>query len=116
MARGKYEAKKLGTVHPSAEVDSGVGSSSLVSRPSAMTTSSPKRAGGRAEAPTLGIVVMSPWGWRILTVFSMLALGLCVTFFLDGHTVIGALWVVIAVGWGIFAFRLWRLHLAWDAL
>jgi hypothetical protein len=26
------------------------------------------------------------------------------------------LWVVVALGWGGFAFRLWRLHLEWDAL
>jgi hypothetical protein len=113
MARGKYEAKKLGTDHPSVEVDAGVARGSVLS-PSALSPSSSRRAGGRAE-PTLGIVVMSPWGWRILTVFAMFALGLCITFFLDGHTVIGALWVVVAAAWGGFAFKLWRLHLAWDA-
>jgi hypothetical protein len=28
--------------------------------------------------------------------------------------VIGYLWAFIAVAWGFFTFRLWRMHLAWD--
>lgn len=108
MARGKYETKKLGT--------SGVGSPAAVSSTTAPAATPSRSAGRRADVPALGIVVMSPWGWRILTVFTMVALGLCITFFLDGHTVFGFLWVVIALGWGGFSFRLWRLHLAWDAL
>jgi hypothetical protein len=113
MARGKYETKKLGAGHPVVDVDGGVARGSVVSPP-ALSPSSSSRARGRTEPP-LGIVVMSPWGWRILAVFAMFALGLCVTFFLDGHTVIGAFWIVIAAAWGGFAFKLWRLHLDWDA-
>ena len=57
---------------------------------------------------------MSPWGWRILAVAAMVAVGLAVTFLLDGHTAIGGFWVFIAVSWAFFTYRLWRLHLAWD--
>ena len=118
MARGKYEAKKLGTDSPSAGVSRGVGSPTAVGS-SAMgavpAAGSSRSAGRRADVPALGIVVMSPWGWRILAVFTMVALGLCVTFFLDGHTVFGVLWIVVAAGWGGFSYRLRRLHLDWDA-
>jgi hypothetical protein len=75
---------------------------------------SSRSAGRRPDVPALGIAVMSPWGWRILAVFTMVALGLCITFFLDGKTVFAALWVVIAAGWAGFSYRLWRLHLDWD--
>jgi hypothetical protein len=44
----------------------------------------------------------------------MVAFGLCITFFLDGHTVFGALWVVITVAWGFFTNQLRLRHLAWD--
>lgn len=57
---------------------------------------------------------MSPWGWRLLAVFAMVALGLCLTFFLDGKSVFGALWTVVALAWGGFSLKLWRQHLAWD--
>ena len=116
MARGKYVAKKLGTSPPAAEVSSGVGSPSAVGSPAVPAASSSGRAGGLAEPPALGIAVMSPWGWRILAVFTMVAVGLCITFFLDGKTVFGVLWVVVAGGWGTFAYVLWHRHLAWDAL
>jgi hypothetical protein len=117
MARGKYEAKKPGTSSPSAEVSGGVGSpvATAVSSAPAPAVPSSRRAGDRPDVPALGIAVMSQWGWRILAVFAMVAFGLCITFFLDGHTVFGALWVVVALGWGGFSFRLWRLHLDWDA-
>ncbi len=117
MARGKYETKKLGTSNPSAEVSRGVGSPTVVgsSAVRAMPAARSSRSAGPAEVPVLGIVVMSSWGWRILAVFAMVALGLCVTFFLDGHTVFGAFWVVIAAAWGGFSYRLRKLHLAWDA-
>ncbi|HMK97227.1 MAG TPA: hypothetical protein VK425_06735 [Acidimicrobiales bacterium] len=71
-------------------------------------------AGRRTDLPVLGIVVMSSWGWRILAVAALVAVGLCVTFLLDGHTVIGAIWAFIAVAWSLFTVRLWRMHLAWD--
>jgi hypothetical protein len=115
MARGKYEAKKSGTSSPSAVVDRGVGSPSAVGSAPVPAAVSSRRADRRPDVPALGIAVMSPWGWRILAVFTMVALGLCITFFLDGKTVFGALWVVIAAGWGGFSYRLWRLHLDWDA-
>jgi hypothetical protein len=89
-----------------------VGSSALPAMPAARTSRS---AGRRAEVPALGIAVMSSWGWRILAVFAMVAVGLCVTFFLDGHTVFGFLWLVIAAAWGGFSYRLRKLHLEWDA-
>lgn len=63
----------------------------------------------------LGIIVMSPWGWRILAVATMVALGLCVTFLLDGKTVFGVLWAIIAGAWGGFTWKLWRMHIDWDA-
>ena len=53
MARGKYEAKKLGTVHPSAEVDSGVGSSFVGEPPVGddyLITETSRRPGGGADA------------------------------------------------------------------
>jgi hypothetical protein len=67
------------------------------------------------ELPLLGGVVMSPWGWRILAVFALVAVGLCLTFFLDGHTAFGALWLFVAVAWAGFAWKLWRMHLEWDS-
>jgi hypothetical protein len=116
MARGKYVTKKAGTLSPSAGVGGGVGPSTAVSSSTTpLVASSSRSAGSKAELPALGIIVMSPWGWRILTVFTLVALGLCVTFFLDGHTVFGALWIAIAAAWGFFSHRLWRMHLAWDA-
>jgi hypothetical protein len=72
------------------------------------------RAGGQAGLPALGIAVMSPWGWRILAVFAMVALGLCITFFLDGKVLFGVLWAIVALAWGGFSLGLWRQHLAWD--
>ncbi len=59
----------------------------------------------------MATITRSPWGWRILAVFSLVALGLCVTFFLDGHTGYGTAWGVITVAWGTFTGLLWRRHL-----
>ena len=115
MARGKYEAKKQGTASPSVWVSGGVGSPTALGNAPVPAAAATRSAGQRPDVPALGIAVMSPWGWRILAVFTMVALGLCITFFLDGKTVFGALWVVIAAGWGGFSYRLWRLHLGWDA-
>lgn len=114
MARGKYEARKRGTATPSAEVSGGVGPSVAVSSALQPTAVAPRQAGGKAEPPVLGIVVMSSWGWRIMAVAVMVAIGLSVTFLLDGHTAIGGLWVFIALAWGFFTYRLWRMHLSWD--
>jgi hypothetical protein len=115
MARGKYETKKLSTSSPSAVVGGGVASPTVVGNVPVPATPTSRSGGRRPDVPALGIAVMSPWGWRILAVFTMVAFGLCVTFFLDGKTIFGALWVVIAAGWGGFSYRLWRLHLNWDA-
>ncbi|HXW82047.1 MAG TPA: hypothetical protein VEJ84_21300 [Acidimicrobiales bacterium] len=109
MARGKYEARKLGTAPPPV-ANGGVGPSTEVS------SSTSPRAGGQAGTPALGIVVMSPWGWRILAMATLTALGICITFFLDGHTAYGGLWVFVVAGWGAFSYKLWRMHLAWAAL
>jgi hypothetical protein len=115
MARGKYETRKLGTSSPSAAVGRGVGPPVAVGTSTVPAARSSRSAGRTVDVPALGIAVMSPWGWRILAVFTMVALGLCVTFFLDGHTVFGVLWVVVAAGWAGFSYRLRRLHLEWDA-
>gem|GEM_PF-2465105 len=74
----------------------------------------PTRAGSPAELPALGVAVMSPWGWRVLAVFAMVALGLSLTFFVDKRPTFGALWVVVTLAWGGFGLKLWRDHLAWD--
>lgn len=114
MARGKYDAKKQGTTGPSAGLSRGVGSPSVVGSSQRPATPALESAGGQAETPALGIVVMSSWGWRIMAVAVMVAIGLAITFLLDGHAIIGALWILIAGGWGYFTFKLWRMHLAWD--
>jgi len=63
--------------------------------------------------PALGMAVASPWGWRIMAVVTMVAAGLCITFFLDGHATFGALWVVVTAAWGFFTNKLRLLHLDW---
>lgn len=74
----------------------------------------PISAGGMVEPPPLGVAVMSPWGWRILAVFALVALGLTITFTLDGHTGFAVIWFIITAAWGFFSVVLWRRHLAWD--
>jgi hypothetical protein len=69
-------------------------------------------AAGTTELPALGMAVASPWGWRIMAVVTLVAVGLCITFFLDGHTVFAFLWVVISVAWGYFTNQLRLRHLA----
>jgi hypothetical protein len=120
MARGKNAAKKARVLGPSAGDSGGVPAGTVVAAtvahaPGLPATAMSERAGGMAEPPALGVVVMSPWGWRILAVFTMVAVGLVVTFFLDGKTLFGILWVFVAAAWGLFTYKLWRLHLAWDA-
>jgi len=120
MARGKYAVSKKNEAQvPPGEVTRGVGPFPLTAAVhagpvTASSTTEQDRAAGRADRPLLGVAVTSPWGWRVLAVFTLLAIGLCITFLLDGHTFIGAMWVVIALGWGSFTLRLWRLHLDWD--
>jgi hypothetical protein len=62
----------------------------------------------------MGTVTISPWGWRILAVFSMVALGLCITFIGDGHAGYATAWGAITVAWGTITVMLWRRHLAED--
>jgi hypothetical protein len=115
MARGKYVSKKRGTDGPSVQVGRGVGSRASAGSTALPAVASSGRAVNQAsEPPPLGIVVMSSWGWRIMAVAVLVALGLSITFLLDGHTVIGAFWVFIAAAWGFFTIKLWRMHLAWD--
>jgi hypothetical protein len=113
MARNKYAAKR-GPDSPPAAVGGGAG-------PRQVGTSGPLPAvpvlsapGGTAE-PQLGAAVMSSWGWRILAVFTMVALGLTITFTLDGHRAFALIWLVITGAWGFFTLVLWKRHLAWDA-
>jgi hypothetical protein len=122
MARGKFRTKKSGTT-PGPR---GVNGPRVGSQPGAASgqQAAPKhlgqlpraaKAGSQAGLPALGIAVMSPWGWRVLALFTMVALGLCLTFFIDGKSVFGGLWVVVSVAWGGFSLRLWRQHLKWDS-
>jgi len=108
MAKGKFQRKGSGTSTAGPAINSWVGS------PAGASSSTPARRAGRAELPALGVATMSPWGWRILVVFAMVALGLCLTFFIDAKTVFGALWALIALAWGGFSLKLWRDHLHWD--
>jgi hypothetical protein len=114
MARGKYVAKKRGTRQGPGEVTAGVGPQLALGTPRSPGVPGPGPAGSGAGVPVLGIVVMSPWGWRILAVATMVALGLCVTFLLDGHSTLGGIWAFIGLAWGFFTFKLWRMHLDWD--
>ncbi|HTW08270.1 MAG TPA: hypothetical protein VME46_12205 [Acidimicrobiales bacterium] len=114
MARGKYEAKKRVGANPPAVPGRGV-ALSVPANAAKATTSSRSHAASAAGTPVLGVAVMSNWGWRIMAVAVLVAFGLAVTFLLDGHTVIGAFWVLIALAWGFFTLKLWRMHLAWDA-
>ena len=125
MARGKFQAKKDGTGGLPGEVKqmrlgSPPGAASVwlgaPTSPNSASKPSTVRAGSQAGLPALGVAVMSPWGWRILAVFAMVATGLCLTFFVDGKTMFASLWVVVSLAWGGFSFKLWREHLSWDSL
>ena len=123
MARGKNSARRRGVAGVLVQAGGGPSPAAAVADVAAVAGKPEPLAGpagplghkgsSRAE-PRLGIAVMSPWGWRILAVFTLVAAGLCLTFFLDGRAVYGALWVIVTGGWGTFAYRLWRSHLAWD--
>ena len=91
----QYEAKKRGIADPSANFGRGVGSPTEASSSKLPAKTNSRAAEDRAER-LFGVVVMSSWGWRIMAVAVLVALGLSITFIFDGHTVIGALWVVIA--------------------
>jgi len=122
MARGKFQTKKSGTVGLPGVVNgmrlgSPMGAASALGAPTSPNRGaarSTSRTGSQAGLPVLGIAVMSPWGWRILAVFAMVATGLCLTFFIDGKTLFASLWVVVSLTWGGFSFKLWRQHLDWD--
>ena len=109
MTRSKNRATKRAPYRPSAAVSRGAGPAA--GRRSLPVAPAPEPS--PVELPALGMAVASPWGWRIMAVVTMVALGLCITFFLDGHTVFGAVWVVITVAWGFFTNQLRLRHLAW---
>ncbi|MGC8626125.1 MAG: hypothetical protein ACP5VR_00985 [Acidimicrobiales bacterium] len=87
----------------------------MTSRGLAMTSRKPNEPGQAAPSaskpPALAAVVRSAWGWRAMAVFSLLALGLCITFLLDGRSGYGAAWAFITLAWGSFSALLWRRHL-----
>ncbi len=112
MTRSKSGAARRGTARP--PVSWGAGARSARGTSPVPAAEAPEPAAPPVELPPLGMAVASSWGWRIMAVVTMVALGLCITFFLDGHTVFGALWVVITVAWAFFTNKLRLLHLAWD--
>ncbi len=103
-------SKKRGTTRPPASKGAGAPRTPRNGPLPEARTSEP--ADGPMELPPLGMAVASPWGWRIMAVVTLVAIGLCITFFLDGHTVFGFLWVVIAVAWSFFTNQLRLRHLA----
>jgi len=112
MTRSKGGAARRGTGRLPVSRGAGARRASRTSSLPAGEASEP--AAPPVELPPLGMAVASSWGWRIMAVVTMVAFGLCITFFLDGHTVFGVLWVVIAVAWAFFTNKLRLLHLAWD--
>ncbi len=68
--------------------------------------------GRPGEPPVLASLAASPWAWRALAVATLVAAGLCATFFLDGHTAYGAAWALVATAWATFTALLWHRHLA----
>lgn len=113
MARGKY--KRTGS-DPSGLTARGAGPSSLVVSTTAMAARrvSGGDGAGAGDAPLLGAAVMSPWGWRVMAVFAMVGIGVCLTLYLESRFVFAGMWTVIAGAWSAFAAFLWRKHLAWD--
>ena len=81
---------------------------------SSSVASTSDHADNPVEMPPLGMAVASSWGWRIMAVFSLVALGLVVTFFFDGKTVFAILWIVVTAAWAFFTYQLRLRHLAWD--
>ena len=67
-------------------------------------------ASGPAEPLADHPIVTTAWGWRIGAVAVLVALGLCLTFLLDGKTVYGVLWAAVTLGWGFFVVKLHRRH------
>lgn len=113
MTRSKNRSARRATTRPSAGAGRGTGPRDVPGNGLLPGTATSEPARDPEELPALGMAVASPWGWRIMAVVTMVALGLCITFFLDGHTVFGFLWVVITVAWGFFANQLRLRHLAW---
>jgi hypothetical protein len=54
--------------------------------------------------------VRSPWVWRGFAAMALVALGLLLTFALDGRTGFAVAWAVIFVAWGGVAALLFRRH------
>lgn len=98
MARRKYAAKR-GTDSSPGAVSGEAGSRKVGTSGALPAVPGSSIGGGLAEPPQLGIAVMSPWGWRILAVFTLVALGLAITFTLDGHTAFAVIWLVITGAW-----------------
>lgn len=52
----------------------------------------------------------SVWAWRAFAVLSLVALGLALSFFVANRPAFGVAWLVITLGWGALAGRLWQAH------
>jgi hypothetical protein len=52
--------------------------------------------------------------WRGFVFISLIALGLCLTFAIDGQLFYAAAWGAITAGWFSVAMWLWRKHVHYD--
>jgi hypothetical protein len=52
--------------------------------------------------------ISSPWVWRGLFLMSLIALGLCLSLLVAGHSGYALAWLVIAAGWFGVSMWLWR--------
>ena len=114
MTRSKPVANNQGTAKPSTRTGRGSSPRPAASKPPAPGAPAPVVPTAPVELPPLGIAVASNWGWRIMATFTLVASGLCLTFFLDGKPVYGALWVIVTVAWGYFTNLLRLRHMEWD--
>jgi hypothetical protein len=58
--------------------------------------------------------VSSSFVWRAFAMMSLVALGFCINFAVQGYTLFyTACWGVIAVFWLAFSMFLWRQHTRW---
>lgn len=64
----------------------------------------------RFGPPDDSLSVRSPWVWRGFAAMALVALGLLLTFALDGHTGFAAAWGVIFAGWAGVAALLYVRH------
>lgn len=49
----------------------------------------------------------SVWAWRAFALLALVALGLALSFFMSQRPTFGVAWIVITLGWGGLAGRLW---------